>query len=67
MPDGSWAIPVIHSQNPDFEVQGTFPFQQMKQVKKSNDWRRGDLALSVSATSQHKEESQTFCRIYDNT
>lgn len=58
MPNGSWAMPMIHSQNPDFEV-GTFPFPA-DEAGQSLTIGAGDLALSVSATSQHKEEAKRF-------
>ncbi|WP_086314423.1 raffinose/stachyose/melibiose transport system substrate-binding protein [Enterococcus sp. 7F3_DIV0205] len=58
MPNGSWAMPMINSQNPDFEV-ATFPFPADK-ADKSLTIGAGDLALSISATSDHKKEARQF-------
>ncbi|WP_375179634.1 extracellular solute-binding protein [Enterococcus rotai] len=60
MPNGSWAMPMINSQNPDFEV-ATFPFPADKEGK-SLTIGAGDLALSISATSDHKKEARQFIK-----
>ncbi|KAF9404573.1 hypothetical protein HW555_014268 [Spodoptera exigua] len=58
MPNGSWAMPLINAQNPDFEV-ATFPFPAEK-TDKSLTIGAGDLAMSISATSDHKKEARRF-------
>ena len=58
MPNGSWAMPMINSQNPDFEV-ATFPFPADEKGE-SLTIGAGDLALSISSDSEHKEEAQRF-------
>ncbi|WP_265457978.1 extracellular solute-binding protein [Enterococcus sp. HY326] len=58
MPNGSWAMPMINSQDPDFEV-ATFPFPA-DEAGESLTIGAGDLAMSISATSEHKEEAQRF-------
>lgn len=58
MPNGSWALPLIQSQNPDFEI-ATFPFPAQDKGK-SLTIGAGDLALSISAQSKHKKEAQKF-------
>lgn len=58
MPNGSWVLPVINQQEPDFEV-ATFPFPS-EEPGGSLTIGSGDLALSISATSKHKEAAHKF-------
>lgn len=58
MPQGSWALAAVNQQEPEFEV-GMFPFPGEKENQEATVGA-GDLALSVSATSKHKKESEAF-------
>lgn len=58
MPNGSWALPLIQAQKPDFEV-ATFPFPA-DEPDKSLTIGAGDLAMSISATSKHKAAAKRF-------
>lgn len=58
MPNGSWAMPMIDQQAPDFEV-ATFPFPA-DEVDESLTIGAGDLAMSISSASEHKEEANRF-------
>ena len=57
-PNGSWAITAINAQDPKFNV-GTFPFPG-KQKGQSLTIGAGDLAWSISSSSKHKKEANTF-------
>lgn len=58
MPQGSWAAPLINAQKPKFKVR-TFAFPG---PKKGDDMTigSGDLALSISSKSKHKEAAEKF-------
>ena len=58
MPQGSWAAAVINQQNPDLEY-GIFAFPGEKE---GDDLTIGgaDLALSISAKTEHPEEAKKF-------
>lgn len=57
-PNGSWALPVIMQQKPKFEI-GTFAFPAARAGKEMVAGS-GDLALSISAHSKHKEAAERF-------
>ena len=56
--NGSWAITAINEQKPDFKI-GTFPFPG-KNKGESLTIGAGDLAWSISSSSQHKEAADAF-------
>lgn len=58
LPQGIWALPVIREQKPDFEV-GTFALPG-KEAGQELTIGAADLALSVSADSEHPEEAKKF-------
>lgn len=60
MPQGSWALAAINQQEPKFEV-GMFAFPGLKEGQEATVGA-GDLALSMSATSKHPKETETFIR-----
>lgn len=53
MPNGSWALPMINQQKPKFKVR-TFAFPAAKAGHEMTVGS-GDLALSISSKSKHKE------------
>lgn len=57
-PNGTWALPAVQSQNPDFEI-GMFPFPGINEGEEMTVGA-ADLALSISANSKEKEAAQTF-------
>ncbi|MGL5549129.1 MAG: extracellular solute-binding protein, partial [Culicoidibacterales bacterium] len=57
-PNGTWALPAVQSQNPDFEI-GMFPFPG-EMADEALTVGAADLALSISADSKAKEAAQTF-------
>lgn len=57
-PNGTWALPAVQSQNPDFEI-GMFPFPGVNEGE-AMTVGAADLALSISADSKAKEAAQTF-------
>lgn len=57
-PNGSWALPSIKEQKPDFEI-GTFAFPGEKKGE-SFTIGAGDLALSISSKTPYKEEANKF-------
>lgn len=60
MPQGSWAAAVINQQNPDLDY-GIFAFPGEKE---GEDLTIGgaDLALSISAKTEHPEEAKKFLK-----
>lgn len=58
MPNGSWANPVIKTQEPKFKV-GTFAFPG-KEKGQELTVGAGDMALSISATTKHKAAANKF-------
>ncbi|MCO4484052.1 multiple sugar-binding ABC transporter, sugar-binding protein MsmE precursor [Streptococcus infantarius subsp. infantarius] len=58
MPGGSWALAAIKQQNPNFEVS-TFAFPGEKAGQEVTVGA-GDLALSISSSTKHKKECETF-------
>ena len=56
--NGSWALTMINEQEPQFEV-ATFPFPG-NNPGESLTIGSGDFALSISATTPHKEEALRF-------
>ncbi len=57
-PNGTWALPAVQSQNPDFEI-GMFPFPGVNEGE-AMTVGAADLALSISANSKAKDAAQTF-------
>lgn len=59
-PNGTWALPAIKNQAPEFEI-GMFAYPG---VKENEEMTIGaaDLAVSVSATSKNKEASEKFVK-----
>lgn len=57
-PNGTWALPAVQNQNPDFEI-GMFAYPG---VKAGEEMTVGaaDLAVSISSTSKNKEASEKF-------
>lgn len=60
MPQGSWALAAVNQQEPQFEV-GMFAFPGIAEGQEATVGA-GDLALSMSATSKHPEETERFIR-----
>ncbi|MGV3011165.1 extracellular solute-binding protein [Streptococcus thoraltensis] len=58
MPNGSWALPAIKQQEPDFEISTfAFPGEESGQTATVG---AGDLALSISKNSKHVKEAEQF-------
>lgn len=57
-PNGTWALPAVQNQKPEFEI-GMFAYPG---VKENQELTVGaaDLAVSISATSKNKEASEKF-------
>ena len=57
-PNGTWALPAVKNQKPEFEI-GMFAYPG---VKENEEMTVGaaDLAVSISATSKNKEASEKF-------
>ena len=58
LPGGSWVLAAIKQQDPDFEIS-TFAFPGEK-VGQEVTVGAGDLALSISSSTKHKKECETF-------
>ena len=58
MPGGSWVLAAIKQQDPNFEVS-TFAFPGEKAGQEVTVGA-GDLALSISSSTKHKKECETF-------
>lgn len=58
MPGGSWVLAAIKQQDPNFEVS-TFAFPGEKTGQEVTVGA-GDLALSISSSTKHKKECETF-------
>ena len=58
LPGGSWVLAAIKQQDPDFEIS-TFAFPGEK-VGQEVTFGAGDLALSISSSTKHKKECETF-------
>ncbi|SEN46957.1 ABC transporter substrate-binding protein [Lihuaxuella thermophila] len=56
---GIWAIPEIKKANPNIEI-GTFPFPASNDTAKNKLVSGVDTLLTLSAATQHKEESKKF-------
>ncbi|WP_057490991.1 extracellular solute-binding protein [Streptococcus orisasini] len=57
-PNGSWALPIIKQQEPNFKV-ATFAFPGKKKGEELTVGA-GDLALSISSKTKHKTEANKF-------
>lgn len=58
MPGGSWVLAAINQQEPDFEIS-TFAFPA-EEAGEEVTVGAGDLALSISADTEHPEEAERF-------
>ncbi len=58
LPGGSWVLAAIKQQDPDFEIS-TFAFPGEKTGQEVTVGA-GDLALSISSSTKHKKECETF-------
>lgn len=60
MPQGSWALAVIKTQNPKFKIR-TFAFPGNKPGQEMTVGS-GDMALSISSRSKHKKAADEFLK-----
>lgn len=57
-PNGTWALPAVKNQNPEFEI-GMFAYPGLKENEEMTVGA-ADLAVSINANSKNKEASEKF-------